>query len=118
MSWNRRSWAWRMNWTIVLALALAGCNSVLHGTWKTEPVPQDAPFYIIEAQFKEDDTFKATARKGEDLINLRGTYDFDGFRLKLKRPGKTPDRVYGATCIFGKTLKLRHDKQRFTMKKQ
>lgn len=118
MSRNRQRRPWKTAWIILLPLTLAGCNSVLHGTWKTEPVPQDAPFYIIEAQFKEDGTFKATARKGEDLVNLRGTYDFTGFRLKLKRPGKTPDRVYGATCFFGKTLRLRHDKKRFTMKKQ
>ena len=117
MNTNRLLWTTKMVLTLAAVPILVGCNSVLHGTWKADPLPKDEPFYIIEAQFKDDGTYKAAAKKEDEFVKLAGTYDFDGFRLKLKSPGK-PDREYGATYILGGTLKLTSGDKKLTMKKQ
>ncbi len=105
--------------TLILALGLApaGCNSALEGAWKTDPVPEGEAFYIIEAQFKEDGTYTASARQGEALLRLAGTYDFNGFTLRLKTPGK-PMRKYSAVYLVNKRLRVSSGDQTFTMKKQ
>ena len=100
-----------------MVAALTGCNSMLVGNWKTNPMPTDEPFCPIQAEFKDDGTYQATARKQDGNVILRGTYDFNGFRLLLKAPHKK-DRNYGASCWFGKILKLRHGDKRITMRKQ
>jgi len=103
--------------TLALIVVLVGCNSTLHGTWKTDPVPKGEAFYIIEAQFKDDGTYRATAKKGDEVVKLAGTYDFNGMKLVLKSPGK-PERKYGAAYVLGGSLKLTHEDKKLTMKKQ
>lgn len=112
---------WRRGAMAALCLALipvlTACNAVLHGTWKTAPIPEDEPFYIIQAEFDDQGTFKAAAKKEGELVRLAGAYDFNGFRLKLQRPGK-PDREYPATYLLGGKLQLRSGDKKITMKKQ
>ncbi len=111
----------------VLAAAMAlvflgGCGSALVGHWKTDPIPQDADFYIMQAEFKDDGTYRASARKkGSDMpVALGGKYDFNGFNLKLMQPGAA-DRVYSATynsMTIPHSLEIRKDGQKQTLKKQ
>ncbi len=106
----------------VALLFLAGCGSTLVGHWKTDPIPQDADFYIMQAEFKDDGTYTASARKkGSDMpVALRGKYDFNGGELKLMQPGAS-DRVYRATYYMltsPQTLEIRKDDQKQTLKKQ
>jgi len=106
-------------WTLpaAVAAAIAGCNATLVGTWKAdEPLPE-GPFAIQSVTFKDDNTYEAAAREGEQTMRLAGHYDFDGFNLKLKSPGK-PERKYGATCYMGRTLEIRSDDKKQTLKKQ
>ncbi len=103
--------------TVVVALAGTGCNSMLVGNWKTEPVPENAPFYIIQAEFNPDGLYQATANKDGEILSLRGVYDFNGFGLTLRSAGRPP-RSYRASCWFGRILKLRHGESKLTMRKQ
>ncbi|MBN2559947.1 MAG: hypothetical protein JXQ75_03340 [Phycisphaerae bacterium] len=114
MKTNRTLLALKAVLTLTVALVLTGCNQALVGTWKSDPTPKDD---LIQAEFKEDGTFNATANKDGEVVKLGGTYDFNGFSLKLKAPHK-PDREYGATLLFGKTLDLTHEDSKLTMKKQ
>jgi hypothetical protein len=101
-----------------LMMLAGGCSSALVGTWKTDPVPEGESFVITNATFKDDSTYTASARQGDQNIRLAGTYEFDGFGLKLKTPGK-PERTYGATYnMMMKTLELRSGDKKQVMKKQ
>ena len=103
---------------IVLAAgAIVGCNSTLVGTWKTDPMPKDAPFVIQQVTFKDDNTYTASAKENDQNVRLAGTFDFNGFQLRLKTPQK-PDRSYGATVIMGRTLELKSGDKKISMKKQ
>lgn len=100
-----------------VAAALAGCNSALVGTWKTDSAEAPKGFAIQSVTFKDDNTYEAAARQGDQSTRLAGTYDFNGFELKLKSPGK-PERKYGATVYMGRTLEIKADDQKQTLKKQ
>lgn len=102
---------------IVAAAAVVGCNGALVGTWKSDPMPKDEGFAIQQVTFKSDNTYTATAKEGEQNIRMAGTYEFNGMNLKLKTPGK-PDRAYGAMVVMGKTLELKKDNKKVSMKKQ
>jgi len=102
---------------VVLGSALAGCNSLLVGSWKADPAPKDAPFYVNTARFKNDDTYTAVAKKGDEDIMLAGGYDFNGFKLTLKSPGKK-ERVYPAVYYLNGALELTVDGKKYKMKKQ
>ena len=103
---------------LMLAIAaVAGCNSALVGTWKSDPPPKEEGFAIQQVTFRNDNTYAATAREGPQNVSFAGTYEFNGMQLKLKTPGK-PDRAYGAMVVMGRTLELKKDNQKVTMKKQ
>jgi len=110
-------------WPVKMLLVLAacsiptGCNSMLVGSWKADPAPEDGSFFINTARFKDDDTFTAVAKRGEDNIMLAGGYDFNGFKLTLKSAGKTP-RIYQAVYYLNGTLKLTVDGKKYSLKKQ
>jgi len=112
----------RIQRTLVAGVALAifccGCSKTIVGNWKTDPEPQNEPFYITSATFKDDGSYSAVARSNSQMLPLKGTYEFDGMHLKLKTPGK-PDRSYSASYMMvGPTLKLTSDGKKITMKKQ
>ena len=108
---------------MVMALMLivtigAGCSSALVGTWKADPIPQDMDFYIASVEFKDNGDYRAVARvPGGDTKNLRGKYEFDGFKLKLMRPGAAP-RIYPATYYMNGTLQIKSDGQSQRLRKQ
>jgi len=102
---------------VLLATAAVGCSQALVGTWKTDPIPENESFYIIQAQFKDDGTYDATAYKEGETVRLAGTYDFNGSKLTLKTPQK-PERVYGALYIIGGKLELTSEGKKLIMKKQ
>jgi hypothetical protein len=98
-------------------IAGAGCNAALVGTWKTDSPAAGDGFAISTATFKDDNTYTAAAKEGDQNVRLAGTYEFNGFNLKLKTPGK-PDRTYGAMVVMGNTLELNSGDKKVTMKKQ
>ncbi len=102
---------------LVTITALVGCNTALVGTWKADAAPACEKFYIQTATFKDNNTYTAAAKEGEQSVRLAGTYEFNGFNLKLKTPGK-PDRAYGAMVMMGKTLELKSDGKTMKMQKQ
>lgn len=94
---------------IVLCVAVTtGCSSAIVGAWEnTEPSAEGADFVINNATFKDDGTYVASATQGKEQVRLAGKYEFDGFNLLLKTPGK-PERKYGATyMMMGPKLELR-----------
>ena len=100
-----------------LTAALLGCSSALVGTWENASRPEGQPFYLHNATFKNDGTYTATAKQGEENVRLAGTYEFDGFHLKLKQPGK-PERKYNATNVMGKKLEISDGKNKQTLNKK
>lgn len=102
---------------LLLVATAVGCSQALVGTWKTDPIPEDESFYIIQAQFKDDGTYDATASKDGETVRLAGTYDFNGSKLTLKTPQK-PERVYGAIYVIGGKLELTSGDKKLVMKKQ
>ncbi|MCB9857437.1 MAG: hypothetical protein H6818_17280 [Phycisphaerales bacterium] len=107
--------------TAGLAFGLAGfcgCSASLVGTWKADPIPQDMEFYIVSAEFKDNGDYRAIAREtGGETRNLRGKYEFDGFKLKLLRPGAAP-REYPATYYMTGVLEIKSDQGAQRLKKQ
>lgn len=102
----------------VVFVGTAGCSSALVGTWKTDPIPKEDMSYIVQATFKADGNFEATARQdAETTTPLKGTYDFNGFKLTLKQPGK-PEQVYDATYVMGGKLDMKQGDKKYSMKKQ
>ena len=100
----------------ILAI-LSGCSSLLVGDWRAAPAPDDADLYINTTKFKSDGTYTAIAkRSGEDVL-LAGHYEFDGFNLKLKSPGKE-ERVYRASYLIGHKLALTVGEKKYILKKQ
>ncbi len=110
---------WSVRTLLVLAAFSipAGCNSALVGSWKADTPPEGESLFINTARFKDDDTFTAVAKRGEDDIMLAGGYDFNGFKLTLKSAGKTP-RVYPAAYYLNGTLELTVDGKKYKMKQQ
>lgn len=104
---------------IAFCFVFGGCSSSLVGTWENpEPKADAGDFIINNATFKDDGTYVASARKGEESVRLAGTYEFNGFNLKLKTPGK-PERSYNATYLMmGPTLELRDGEMKQSLKKK
>ncbi len=117
MKTTRSFWTAALIFTFACAIMATGCNQALHGTWKYEGEPEKEAFVITTATFKDDNTCTAIARKGDDLQKLAGTYEFNGFHLKIKQPGK-PDRDYDATIWMGTTLNIKSNGKSQTLKKQ
>ena len=83
-----------------------GCSSSLVGAWApTAPNVQEGEFSSM--QFRADGSFSAVSiRAGEESLS-NGKYEFDGFALTLKPPGKAM-KSYRATFVMaGKTLTLK-----------
>jgi hypothetical protein len=100
-----------------LTISVVGCNSALVGSWDNASKPEGQPFYLHNATFKSDGTYTASAKRGEENVRLAGTYEFDGFNLKLKQPGK-PERIYGTTNVMGQKLELSDGKTKQTLIKK
>ena len=93
-----------------------GCSSSLVGAWApTSDSVGDGEYSSI--QFRKDGSFSAvTQREGEDSL-MTGKYDFDGFALTLKPPGKAM-KSYRATYVMNGTLDLKGDGIQQKLKKK
>jgi hypothetical protein len=101
-----------------MAVCATGCSNTLVGTWENASKPEGQAFYLHNATFKDDGTYTASAKQGDENVRLAGTYEFDGFNLKLKTPGK-PERKYGATYVMaGPTLELKNGSNKQSLKKK
>ena len=102
-----------------LAFLMTGCSNALVGTWENSGKAEGQKFVITNATFKDDGTYIATAKQGEEpATRLAGTYQFDGFNLTLKQPGK-PERKYGATfMMMGPSLEIRSDGEKQILTKK
>jgi len=89
----------------VILLAGTGCSSSLVGAWSpSADTVQEGEFSSM--QFRDDGTFSAVSmRAGEESL-VSGKYDFDGFALSLKPPGKAT-KNYRANYMMGGTLTLK-----------
>ena len=80
-------------------ITLSGCGRALVGTWHTESIapPESARhFELARVTFNEDGTYTAAATCQGKSRQDNGSYQFDGFKLKLEtKDGKA--RTYGAT---------------------
>ena len=100
------------------AVGIGGCSAPLVGTWKADPIPQDMEFYSVSAEFKDNGDYRAIAREtGGETRNLRGKWEFDGFKLKLMRPGASA-REYPATYYMTGVLEIKSDGGSQRLKKQ
>jgi len=100
MSGRGRGW-WRVAGIFVGGcfgwLLLAGCQGALVGDWHLrEAVPNRQVFSIDQATFRSDGTYSATTTLEGVTTHEEGTYEFDGFRLKL-RPRAGGQRTYTAS---------------------
>lgn len=86
---------------------VSGCSSAIVGSYDGGAAPAESKFHISRATFKKDNTFTAFVKEGEeDGRILNGTYEFDGFTLKIKQAGKK-ERKYSATFnSFTKALDI------------
>jgi hypothetical protein len=117
MKTRRVAWNAVTAGVLLCAFLIGGCAGALVGTWKADPEPKDAAAYINSATFKNDNTYTAVEKKGDQVDKFAGTYEFNGFNLKLKSPGK-PDRVYSATYVMGGKLELKSGDKKLMLKKQ
>lgn len=102
----------------LIVVGSTGCSQALVGTWKTDPVPKEQMNYLVQATFKADGNFEATAKQdAEAAAPMKGTYEFNGSKLTLKQAGK-PEQVYDAMYIMGGKLDIKQGNKKFTMKKQ
>lgn len=94
----------------------SGCTSSLVGAWSPmSDTVQEGEFSSV--QFRNDGSFSAVSmRAGEESL-MSGKYDFDGFTLTLKPPGKAT-KGYKATYFMNGTLSLKGDGVDQTLKKK
>jgi hypothetical protein len=75
---------------------LAGCQGVIQGNWHmVEAIPNREVFSIDNVTFRPDGTYSATTTVEGMTTDEKGTYDFNGVKLKL-RPQAGGQRTYPA----------------------
>jgi hypothetical protein len=101
----------------LLALPLlAGCRGAIVGDWHlVEAVPNREVFAIDGASFRRDGTFSATTTIEGLTASERGTYDFNGIKLKL-RPQAGGQRTYSAMLKLNR-LEIMDGKRRVVLQK-
>jgi hypothetical protein len=119
MTGKRAFWIARALMIAAIPALLVGCGGVLVGSWKASTPAKDAQFHIRSVKFKDDGTYTASARKDGKDVKLGGSYEFNGFQLKLTGRGKKPGQQYDAMVnSFTKTLELTKDGKKQTLQKQ
>lgn len=94
-------WARSAVWLLVLPV-LVGCQRAVVGNWHlAEAIPNRQVFCVDEASFRSDGTFSATTTIEGVTTQERGTYQFNGFMLKL-RPQAGGQRAYPTTLKLGR----------------
>ncbi len=102
--------------TCAALLLLGGCRGAIVGDWHlVEAVPNREVFSIDNASFRKDGTFSATTTIEGLTTSERGTFDFNGIKLKL-RPQAGGQRTYSATLKLNR-LELLDGKRRVVLQK-
>jgi hypothetical protein len=118
VSTNRRGLLLRMSWGLGLLLCplWVGCASTIVGDWvMVEAVPNRQVFSISQASFKSDKTFSATTTIDGITTADKGTYFYDGFKLKL-RPQSGGQRAYNVQFSFDR-LQLADGNRKVVLRK-
>lgn len=119
MTGRRAFWIARALMMVAVPALIVGCGGALVGSWKASTPAKDADFHISSVKFNNDGTYTASARQADKDVKLGGSYEFNGFQLKLAGRGKKPERQYGAIMnSFKKTLELSSDGKKQVLKKQ
>ncbi len=80
-----------------LLLCLTGCQGAIVGNWRlTDAVPNRQVFSIDNATFRGDGTYSATTTIEGVTNSEKGSYDFNGFKLRLQ-PQAGGQRSYTAS---------------------
>jgi hypothetical protein len=82
-------------------LWLVGCQGAVYGDWYlVDAKPNRQTFAIDNATFNRDSTYSATTTI-EGVTNVeKGTYDFDGIKLRM-RPQAGGQRTYTVQLLPG-----------------
>ena len=81
---------------------LAGCQGAIQGDWHMiEAVPSKQVFNLDDATFRPDGTYTATTTFEGRTNTESGTYEFNGFKLKLEPKGGGL-RTYTASLQMGR----------------
>ncbi len=100
----------------VLLPLLGGCRGAIAGDWRlVEAVPNREVFSLDNVSFHHDGTFSATSTIEGLTTAERGTYDFNGMKLKL-RPQAGGQRTYSATLKLNR-LEILDGKRRVVLQK-
>jgi hypothetical protein len=100
----------------LLLAVLTGCQGAIVGHWKLHrAIPNPSIFSIDDAAFRRDGTFDATTTIEGRTAEETGTYDFNGFKLKL-RPAAGGQRAY-IVHFEGGRLVLKHGDARAILRK-
>jgi hypothetical protein len=95
---------------------LSGCGGAIVGDWYlVEANPNRQVFGIDNASFRSDGTFSAAMTIEGLTTEEKGTYDFNGFKLKL-RPKAGGQRTYLANVQPGR-LEIANGQRKVVLKK-
>jgi len=113
---GRHAW-WLLGLAVLLSLpALSGCHNAIVGHWTlVEAEPNREVFSIDNAEFRSDGTFTATTTIEGLTSTEKGTYSFNGFKLKLQ-PQAGGQRAYLANVKFGE-LRIAEGERKVTLNK-
>ncbi|HQL54693.1 MAG TPA: hypothetical protein PLQ87_08290 [Phycisphaerae bacterium] len=107
-----------MAWPAVLGalLLLTGCQGAVVGDWYlVEAIPNRQTFSIDRASFRANGTYAATTTIEGVTTEDKGTYDFNGFKLRL-RPDAGGQRAY-TTSVQPGQLQLTSGNRKVLLKK-
>ncbi|MCK4341986.1 MAG: lipocalin family protein [Phycisphaerae bacterium] len=112
---HRRWWLLGLAGLLLFPL-LGGCKGAIAGEWHlVKAVPNREVFSIDNATFSRDGTFSATTTIEGLTTDEKGTYDFNGWQLKL-RPQAGGQRTYSTTRKVDR-LEIRDGKRTVVLKK-
>lgn len=112
---TRTNCCWCLPALVGLSL-LAGCGRAIVGDWRmVSATPNREVFSIDHATFGRDGAFAATMTVEGLTADQTGTYDFNGFKLKL-RPQGGGQRSYLANVGPGK-LEIADGERRVVLRK-
>jgi hypothetical protein len=92
---------WFVAMGLGLLLLLGGCQGAVQGDWYLVAAkPNRQTFSIDNATFRPDGTYAATMTLEGVTNNEKGTYDFDGIKLRM-RPQAGGQRAYTVQLLPG-----------------
>lgn len=124
VEWNMNVWHGRRRragrvaalMTLLGLPLLVGCGRAIVGDWRmVQAIPNRDVFCVDEATFRRDGTFTATTTIEGRTSHETGTYQFTGFKLRL-RPQAGGQRAYTAQLKPGELL-LRDGERKVVLKK-